>query len=162
MGKFLSKLYSTTITMKIVFLDIDGVANCATTNQRHRGFIGIDPHMAFMIGKIQLETDCQFVLSSAWRHAPDGIEEVERCIAKMLDITPSLENTPEKQGIEIAHTLRGHEIKAWLDKHPEVTQYAIIDDNNDMLDEQQSNFFKTSWQTGITEDIMNKIIQHLK
>jgi hypothetical protein len=31
-----------------------------------------------------------------------------------------------------------------LDEHPEVTNYVILDDDNDMLSTQQDNFVKTS------------------
>ena len=146
--------------MKILFLDIDGVANCAKTTQRSGGYIGIDPFMAFLVARIQLKTDCEFVLSSSWRHLPDGIVEIEKRVAKLFDKTgdePYDETLPP--GIE--NMQRGREIKAWLDKHPEVTRYAILDDENDMLPEQQENFFKTSWQGGITEEISNKVIAHL-
>jgi len=143
---------------KILFLDIDGVCNCATTQQRHRGFIGIDPYMAFLVGKIQLDTGCQVVLSSAWRHSVDGVEEVERQVVLLLDQTPSLGLTPEER--VGAHTHRGREIQAWLDEHPEVTKYAILDDDSDMLESQQPNFFKTSWQTGITPEIAKAVTEH--
>ena len=139
--------------MKVLFLDIDGVVNCRTTVQRHQGFIGIDPMMAFLVGKIQLDTDCQIVLSSDWRHSPDGVEEVEARVAKLLDKTKSLDITYSIQ--------RGSEIKEWLDRHPDVTRYAILDDNNNMLDEQQKNFFKTSWATGITPEIALAVTNHL-
>ncbi len=132
--------------MKVIFLDIDGVANCRTTSQRHRGFIGIDPHMAFMIGKIQLDTQCEFVLSSAWRHSEDGREEVERQIAQMFDVTG-----PVLTGF------RGDEIRAWLEKHPEVERYCCIDDNPDFYPDQ--NLFQTSWDIGMTEEIAKKITE---
>lgn len=140
--------------MKVLFLDIDGVVNCETTQQRHRGFIGIDPMMAFMVGKIQLDTGCEFVLSSSWRNSDDGIEEVESQVAKMFDVTGN-----EDYSVNQDH--RGREIKAWLDKHPEVTRYAILDDNTDFLPEQTSHFFKTSWSTGITEEIAKKVTDYL-
>lgn len=37
-------------------------------------------------------------------------------------------------------SIRGEEIKDWLDTHPEVTDYAILDDDSDMLEEQMSSF----------------------
>ena len=39
---------------------------------------------------------------------------------------------------------RGHEIQYWLDIHPEVTNYVILDDDNDFLDTQQKYFIQTS------------------
>lgn len=141
--------------MKILFLDIDGVCNCSKTSQRHRGFIGIDPHMAFMVGKIQLDTDCQVVLSSSWRHSKDGIEEVEAQVVKLLD------TTGDEPYIDGEQTQRGREIKKWLDAHPEVTKYAILDDDSDMLPEQLPNFFKTTWLNGITPEIAATVTAHL-
>lgn len=140
--------------MKVLFLDIDGVVNCKTTTQRHRGMIGIDPYLAFMVGKIQLDTDCKVVLSSSWRHWPEGVAEVERQVVKLLDKTPSLPG-----GLTVADCGRGKEVKAWLDEHPEVTRYAIIDDDSDFLPDQP--LFKTSWSTGITEEIALKVTDYL-
>ena len=136
--------------MKVLFLDIDGVVNCKTTTQRHRGLIGIDPMMAFLVGKIILNTEANIVLSSSWRHSERGIYEVERQVHKIFDKTP-IRSTG----------LRGNEIAAWLESHPEVTRYAILDDDSDMLDSQKENFFQTSWEGGITPEIAKKVTEHL-
>lgn len=150
--------------MKLLFLDIDGVVNCETTSQRHRGFIGIDPYMAFMVGKIQLDTNCQVVLSSSWRATKDGIDEVEKQVCKLLSVTPHSPNG-----------FRGDEILMWFDKWNEhvypnppdelgrqfesIEKYAILDDNTDFYDYQP--LFKTEWKTGITEEIAKKVTDHL-
>lgn len=137
--------------MKILFLDIDGVVNCVTTAQRHRGAVGIDPYMALLVGRIVEATGCVIVLSSSWRHYPDARDEVRRQVMPFVDVTPDLKGT----------TSRGTEIKTWLADHPEVERYAILDDNGDMLNEQQPHFFKTSWQIGLTEEIAKCVIDHL-
>lgn len=59
-------------------------------------------------------------------------------------------------------TLRGDEIKDWLDQHKEVKKYAIIDDDSDMLPEQMSSFFKTDTYCGLTPTTIYKIKRHLK
>ena len=61
----------------------------------------------------------------------------------------------------LSEGVRGHEIQEWLDKHPEVTRYAILDDDSDMLPEQMPNFFKTTFQNGLIEDIAKKVTEHL-
>ena len=137
--------------MKVLFLDIDGVVNSRATTSFRNNLYPIDPHMAFMVGKIQLDTGCQVVLSSSWRHHPDGIKAVENSIVPVYDKTPMLESLG----------VRGHEIQAWLDEHPEVTRYAILDDDSDMLPEQMPNFFKTTFQNGLLEDIAKKVTEHL-
>ena len=136
--------------MKILFLDIDGVVNCSSTNFK-TSLWPLDRYMAFLVGRIVLETDCKVVLSSSWRHHPEGFAVVEKHIVPILDKTPELSLT----------TIRGKEIQDWLDRHPEVTRYAILDDDYDMLPNQKDNFFPTSWGTGLTDEIANKVIAHL-
>ena len=47
---------------------------------------------------------------------------------------------------------RGCEIKGWLSKHgDEVSNYAIIDDMDDILPEQQPHFVWTNEEIGLTE-----------
>ena len=43
---------------------------------------------------------------------------------------------------------RGAEIKAYLDEHPEILYYVIVDDEADILPEQHSHFIKTNGDTG--------------
>lgn len=136
--------------MNVLFLDIDGVVNCAKTFQRHRGFIGIDPYMAFLVGNMVDDLDLKVVLSSSWKNAKEGQEEVRRQVCDFIDCTPSL----------LGDTIRGDEIKTWLDKHPEVEKYAILDDDSDMLPEQFPNFFKCSWEEGITPEIIKRVRKH--
>lgn len=141
--------------MKVLFLDIDGVVNCKTTTQRHRGYIGIDPYMAFLVGKIQLDTDCRVVLSSTWRMWPDSRDEVKKQVVNFIDVTPNLGDGSRFGSV------RGKEIAAWLNEHPNVEKYAILDDDKDMLEEQLPHFFNTSWDTGITEEIAKQVTDYL-
>jgi len=139
--------------MKILFLDIDGVLNSAKTFAalKKDDVFPIDPHKAFMVGKIQLDTGCEVVLSSAWRHSALGVKEVEKRVVKLLDTTPS-----SKDGV------RGWEIRTWLKQHPEVTRYAILDDDSDMLSEQMPSLFQTTWQIGITPEIVIAVVEYLQ
>lgn len=133
---------------KILFLDIDGVVNSQSTTN-FKDLYPLDPYMAFLVGRIQLNTDCQVVLSSSWRHHPDGVAVVEKRIVKLLDKTPHLGG----------EACRGDEVKAWLAEHPEVTRYAILDDDSDFYPDQP--LFKTTFKDGLTEDIAKKVTQHL-
>lgn len=135
--------------MKILFLDIDGVVNSVTTAQRHRGMIGIDPHMAFRVGKIVLDTGCEIVLSSSWRLSPESRDEVASQVYKFIDVTPDL----------MGRTDRGCEVIAWLGQHPEVTRHAILDDNADFHKEQP--LFKTTWAEGLTDEIAAAVTEYL-
>lgn len=141
--------------MKVLFLDIDGVVNCQFTTQRHRGFIGIDPYMALLVARIPEATGCKIVLSSTWRLNEEGREEVRQQVYDFIDVTPSSFRIDERW------STRGEEIQAWLDEHPEVTKYAILDDDRSMLESQLPNYFNTSWLVGITDEISQKVIEHL-
>lgn len=135
--------------MKVLFLDIDGVVNAQATAQRHRGVIGIDPYMAFLVGKIQLDTGCEIVLSSSWRLWPKSKAEVEKQVAKLYGVTPNLKGKTD----------RGCEVKQWLEAHPEVERYAILDDNSDFHSDQ--HLFKTSWPFGLTQEIAEDVTNYL-
>jgi hypothetical protein len=133
--------------MKVLFLDIDGVVNCVTTAQRHRGMIGIDPYMALLVDRIIQATGCEVVLSSTWRLFEESRKEVKKQVCDFIDVTPEL------------NEIRGKEVEAWMQAHPGVTTYAILDDNSDFLGYQP--LFKTSWSTGLTQEIANEVIAHL-
>lgn len=140
--------------MKVLFLDIDGVVNCATTSQRHRGMIGIDPYMAILVDRIIQATECKVVLSSSWRVWPEGREEVKAQVCDFIDVTPNMPISGGQEAME-----RGKEIQFWLDAHPEVTKYCILDDSSDMMPHQKH--FKTMWLTGLTQEIADEVIEYL-
>ena len=111
--------------------------------------------MVLLVDRIIQATGCQVVLSSTWRLHPESRAQVERWVCKFIDVTPEFVRSLSEGAV------RGNEIQDWLDKHPEVTRYAILDDDPDMLEEQLPNFFKTTWEKGLTEEIMEKVIAHL-
>lgn len=158
--------------MKVIFLDIDGVLNSEKwmverfqTEGKHRNnypLCEFDPQAINLLNKILVETDSKIVISSTWRLGRT-IEELSTLFetldiqGEIIDITPCFLNE-RKYG----KTIRGDEIKHWLENN-EVESYVIIDDDNDMRPEQRLNFIKTSWKFGLqdynTEDaikILNK------
>lgn len=136
---------------KILFLDIDGVCNSAKFASTQRGLLGIDPYPAFLVGKIQLDTNCEVVLSSTWRLWEEARNDVRQQVVDFIDITPELSNH-----------IRGEEIAQWLyDNDAEDARYAILDDDTDMLVYQAPNFFKTDWNEGLTPLIAKAVTEHL-
>lgn len=140
--------------MKVLFLDIDGVVNSRSTTN-FKDLYPLDPHMAFMVGKIQLDTGCEVVLSSSWRYHPEAVGVVERRIVKLLDST-SLGSANFYPGGE---RTRGDEVKEWLEEHPDVTRYAILDDDSDFYPDQP--LFQTTFEHGLTEEIARKVTEYL-
>ncbi len=56
---------------------------------------------------------------------------------EILGRTPSLRGQP-----------RGAEIKRYIDEHPEILYYVIVDDEADILPEQRDHFIQTNGDTG--------------
>lgn len=150
--------------MKILFLDVDGVLNCANFMARRvkgERFTMIDPMRSLLVHRICEATGCKIVVSSSWRHSPDGLEEIKTAVGafNVIDKTP-------RTVLPLAKFERGCEIKEWLDRHDlenePVKRYAILDDDNDMLTEQLPNFFRTDWEgEGLTQEIADAVITHL-
>lgn len=132
--------------MKVIFLDIDGVLNVIP--KEYDDFGGIF-HSNFIdnLRKIIDETNAKIVISSTWRFG--GFQRMKDMWkfrdypGEVIGITPDLwrrsidEDSHEKID-------RGHEIESWLNLHPEVDNYVILDDDNDFLPNQRRNFVRTS------------------
>lgn len=71
-------------------------------------------------------------------------------LPEFIDITPS---TIQRH--------RGTEIQMWLDAHPEVDNYVILDDDTDMLDSQSEHFVHISYEEGLNEEFANKAVNIL-
>jgi len=131
--------------MRVIFLDIDGVLNSVKTCVATGGYPMELTHreqfdwMAIrLLQRLCDSSGIQIVLSSAWRLHHDF-----RNVAKAFDL-PIIDRTPSLLGC------RGDEIKQWLDNHVEVTHYAIIDDDPDMLPSQSPYFVQTDGFEGLT------------
>jgi hypothetical protein len=148
--------------MKILFLDVDGVLN--NVNSSVGEMFPVEPYAVLLVDRIVQATGCQVVLSSSWRHMPDWRDVLKKAAPsiELLDRTPPYaDKIRRRDKLDEADMCRGHNIQEWLDEHPEVERYAIVDDSADMLKEQVPNFFKTSWSTGLTDEIALGIINHL-
>lgn len=137
--------------MTIIFLDIDGVLNCAGTTQQFNGVIGIDTQKVATMKRILDETGASVVLSSTWRFDQDwrlALSSAGLPIHKFVGVTDRVDSR-----------IRGEEIAKWLQEHDAIDRYAILDDDLDMLPGQPH--FKTTWQNGLTDEIADAVIHHL-
>jgi len=133
--------------MKVVFLDFDGVLNSHRTAIAYSGvsYSGLSDFRAKMddvairlIGGIVKTAGANVVLSTSWRN-----DSAWETYGPALGL-PVIGRTP------VVGPSRGHEIAAWLAQHPEVDQYAIIDDESDMLTVQLPYFVHTNGCDGFT------------
>lgn len=132
--------------MKVIFLDFDGVLNShqSAVFWHHRRSQKSDLIESCPIALSNVEElirripDLKVVITSSWRLGEDLnglknlLESSEFIADAIIGSTESFSNT------------RGDEIEKWLKEHPEVINYAILDDDNDMLDSQKNNFVKVS------------------
>ena len=134
---------------RVCFLDYDGVVNTPMWNAEGTMCSYGFPRQ----GKVNnfqavqwLSEACQkfgydIVVTSTWR-LWDNYKE---CLI----------NGGLRPGIEILgctdcirDTSRGNEIKKYIDEHPEIQYYVIVDDEDDILSEQREHFIMTNGDTG--------------
>jgi hypothetical protein len=111
----------------------------------------IDPEKVLLLNDlIERARIDQVVLSSSWRRA-HRLKFVERVLklqgfrGTLADRTPTRVPVAERGGF----TPRGMEIRAWLHAHPQVTQFAILDDESDM--DGLPGLVQTNGQVGLTQ-----------
>ena len=157
---------------KVIFLDIDGVLNTnwwytqmdRNTPKDKYGY-AFDPKAVANLKRIVEETGADIVISSSWKCL--GLTQMEEMWndrnlpGKIIGITPNSVSDElllhaDIDSMELFH-IRGEEIKEWLTKHGKrVSNYAIIDDMDNMLPEQQSHFVQTNPEVGITKEDSEK------
>lgn len=133
---------------KILFLDIDGVLNSRRTkNPRKLPYI-VDPRNREWLRTILRETNAKIVLSSTWRYDPVGLLAAKHFQIGFIGITPDLPKQP-----------RCAEIKAWLKHRPWVKRFAVLDDEDDELDELP--LFQPDPAHGLVAAVARPLIRYL-
>jgi len=151
-------------TQKVLFLDIDGVLVNAHTlglpllprervNQRHHQF---DQECVEILNFVLRKTGAVIVLSSSWRiGSEEYFGDLRAYIAEqgvkgtVISRTPDAFQVPNEDGEFDGHwSRRGNEIQKWLDDHPAVDKFAIIDDDSDM-EHLMPYLVKTNFEEGL-------------
>lgn len=153
---------------KIIFLDVDGVLNSHEWwDRRPKLETGhtrddyerneFDPLAVERLRTILDATKAEVVLSSVWRLGEESRSAVRQYACDFIDITP-----------RCSSGIRGAEIIMWIRKNVPgyyndgVLKFAIIDDDSDMLLSQKDNFFQTSNDHGLTDEIVDRVIKHFE
>lgn len=116
---------------KVVFLDIDGVLNWYHSKSHCGLYLGIDTARINRLAKIVEVTDAAIVLITTWKdfYTVGAYKQNNKTGIYM-------NNKFRKAGLKIYDSAmdvagwvhRGATIKVWLDKHPEVKEFVILDD----------------------------------
>lgn len=172
--------------MKVIFLDFDGVLNSSASflmeskkkkrlvANYYKGKGGMSNRKAkeFRVNQTFSEVcasnfqyildkcpDVKVVLSTTWRNLYEMDWLKEKLEEYGIDSSRVIGKTPRIfRGFNSAE--RGHEISEWLEEHPEVTDYVILDDNSDMT-VHMDKLVKTSWLDGLTLGIAATVIAKL-
>ena len=134
--------------MKIIFLDIDGVLNCEKTPNPRKFPYVIDKKLLTRLNRLLERTKARVVLSSSWRCDPIGLLAAKHWGVPFIDVCP---DKPK--------STRGKEMQKWLAYHPRVTRFAVIDDEDDELDDLP--LFQPSNKTGLTHRIAKGVEDYL-
>lgn len=145
----------------VLFLDVDGVlnshrtcfafyepnSNCFPWTFDPSDLEKFDWIAVRMLRKVCEQTKCKVIISSTWRVT---FPKIESWLPLGL---PVIGMTDTNLGC------RGDQIQRWLDSHPEVRNYAILDDNSDMLKSQEPHFVQTPFDDGLqyahAKDLVN-------
>ena len=151
--------------MKVVFLDVDGVLNCGESKSRCGCFIGIDDSRVKLLKEIIEKTDAKIVLVSTWKF---GWEPIDKEAMDRGGIY--LDKKMKRQGLTIIDKTydrgwnRGQGINQYLEKHPEITSWIILDDETFEYEEEGviSHLVKTSfYNDGLQETHVKDAIARL-
>jgi hypothetical protein len=134
--------------MKVLFTDIDGVLNCRKTpNPRKLPYV-VDPKLLARFRALVDSTGAKVVLSSTWRYDPAGLFSARHWGIPFDDVVPDMPGQPRRD-----------EILSWIKAHPSVTRYAVLDDEDDGLDDLP--LFQPSARNGLTDEICARLTEYL-
>lgn len=152
---------------KVLFIDFDGVLN----NRSHWFLVAaedidyenpsshLSETLVKRLNKIVETTNCNIVISSAWRYH-HSLADLRKYLKekgfnygeKIIDVTKHI--SPRNREIEV---------EEWLSRNTNVKQFAIVDDIEFFFDEKYpKQFVKTNADDGLTENNVNAIIEILK
>lgn len=122
--------------MKIIFLDIDGVVSNARI-----GYFNLDIYVVNFLRWLCQVAEAKIVIISTWRysHKQDFWESIFGEYMHEDWATPITKMSGN----------RGHDIRRWLEDHPEVTTYIILDDDRDFNKDQLPHLIQTNSVDGM-------------
>ena len=153
---------------KIILLDIDGVLN-SEINQDYNFSKGrwssrnlvLDSDAIRCLKEIVDKTGAEIILSSTWRYPDedDSFVSKENFIRQLglsgMTLSGETPQLPEYD--------RAAEILAYLNEHPEVTHFVIIDDDIDLMkhEELRKHLLHTNYRIGLVKSEIDEAINIL-
>lgn len=158
--------------LKILFLDIDGVLNTARAHIAF-GNSRWDPTGIAILDRVCRETGAKIVISSVWRgsmerwmHAHQLLDAVGLGKHGICSSHVGIDFKDDDESKEYWRTPkgwdnpRGRKIQDWLDEF-KPDNYAILDDDCDMLSTQAKHFVKCNGHDGVSYGQYDRLINIL-
>lgn len=141
--------------MKVIFLDIDNVLNTDAgiylyyrkTKKNHY----IDPKIAANLTKLcNLIPSANIVISSMWR-GYFSLEQLRDYLKDYVNPEIIIDKTLISRFSDWDHPNRGKVIANYLEDHPKIKEYVILDDLDDKIsDQHKGHFVHVNPLTGLT------------
>ncbi|MGM9877295.1 MAG: HAD domain-containing protein [Bacilli bacterium] len=123
----------------VLFLDYDGVINIEPDN--FSGYFE-NPEAIYFINKLCIENDFKIVVTSSWKNHPQYVDFLHDA---------GLDSKVEIIGCtEMSFKSREYEIKQFLNEHPGIGKYLIIDDA-DFSPEMNNHLVQTAFKIGFNK-----------
>jgi hypothetical protein len=127
----------------------------------------VDREAVARLNRLVAETGAKIVISSSWRKLLDPPELLRvlvehGLVAEIIGETPDGYNDPVMLEVHghLDCIFRGHEIDAWLRKHPEVDRFVILDDGGDMA-MHKNRLVQTDCEEGLLDEHVDLAIRVL-
>lgn len=168
----------------IIFLDIDGVLNCQLFyhSQQFKDYKEAKKSLRKSVKREAIErmeyyksqictervswlnelcekTETAIVVSSTWRmnKTVEQLQEILNACGATFKVIDKTEHLGYERGVEISKWLKDN-TKIYFDiPYYDFYNYAIIDDDSDMLLNQRAHFFQTDNYSGLTPNTCYKI-----
>ncbi len=156
-------------SVKIIFLDIDGVLNNLYTKETFEGFVFVEDEKILLLKEIIESTNAEIVLTSTWRKGWFYKEHNNSYNGEEVWLFEALQEKLNEYGIELFDYteeigLRGEEISKWLEDNNDkkIESYVVIDDMDESeLHQHTSYFIQTDIEEGLTKMYVEQAISLL-
>jgi HAD domain in Swiss Army Knife RNA repair proteins len=143
-------------TMKVLFVDFDGVLNILTFHHTDAGFSpSACANLQLVLSK---DPNARIVVSSSWRRL--GLVKVREILKENgIDATKVIGITDEEGGFTPER--RAEQIDRWLKNHKDVKKFAVLDDYP--MPKYADQYVKCNGYVGFTQkdaEIALKILNH--
>ena len=116
--------------MKVIFLDVDGVLNCQTTEDLCGGYLGIEDRLVKNLKEIVDKTGANIILCSSWKtHWHKERKSEQGNLGIYLDRKLRKHHLTILDKTNDHGSDRGHGIRRYLAENPKVTSWCVLDDD---------------------------------